>query len=97
MSLCLPIKRHLDADALKFTTFHGDNRAKKLEDLAGQDAVLTTYPTLLSDWKGRKLLQSLAWFRIVLDEGKKQWFHNVMLLLMRISWPPLAYFISLYL
>lgn len=31
--------------------------------------VLTTYGTLMADSRGRKLLQSIAWFRVVLDEG----------------------------
>jgi len=54
---------------LSITTFHGDKRTKRTNDLCDVDIVLTTYATLVADRKGRKLLQKIAWFRVVLDEG----------------------------
>lgn len=62
--------RHIKPDALKVACFHGDSRAKATEALIDHDIVLTTYRTLLLDWKGRQLLQNIRWFRVVLDEGK---------------------------
>jgi SNF2 family DNA or RNA helicase len=34
------------------------------------DMVLTTFATLVADFKRRKVLHNLEWFRVVLDEGK---------------------------
>lgn len=57
-------------DTLEIALFYGDGRAKVTEALLDHDVVLTTYRTLAFDWKGRRVLQTLEWFRIVLDEGK---------------------------
>ncbi|PTD03274.1 Helicase-like protein transcription factor [Fusarium culmorum] len=38
------------------------------------DIVLTTFATLVSDYKRRKVLQSVEWFRVVLDEA--HWIRN---------------------
>ncbi|EEU36130.1 uncharacterized protein NECHADRAFT_53012, partial [Fusarium vanettenii 77-13-4] len=62
-------RTHLKPGALKTAIFHGDDRAKATEELSNYDIVLTTYPTLLADSKGRRVLQDIAWFRIVLDEA----------------------------
>ncbi|KAL2672282.1 hypothetical protein Neosp_012984 [[Neocosmospora] mangrovei] len=51
------------------TEIENDDRAKATEELSDYDIVLTTYPTLLADSKGRRVLQDIAWFRIVLDEA----------------------------
>lgn len=40
------------------------------EQLLQYDVVLTTYHTILADWKGQKVLYDFFWFRIVLDEGE---------------------------
>jgi len=56
-------------------SFHGDRRAKSPEALNGVDVVLTTYATLAADWKKRRVLQSVAWFRVVLDEGKSPFYY----------------------
>ncbi|KAM6511298.1 hypothetical protein FALCPG4_016300 [Fusarium falciforme] len=63
------IEKHLKRGALRTAIFHGDDRAKTTQDLFKYDVVLTTYPTLLADYKGRRVLQDIAWFRIVLDEA----------------------------
>jgi SWI/SNF-related matrix-associated actin-dependent regulator of chromatin subfamily A3 len=61
--------RHLRPNTLKVALFHGDRRAKTTEALLDHDVVLTTYRTLAFDWKGRRTLQGVRWFRAVLDEG----------------------------
>ena len=66
----MPHWRHLRLDTLKVALFHGDSRAKTTEALVDHDVVLTTYRTLVFDWKGRRVLQAMEWFRVVLDEGK---------------------------
>ncbi|KAI8711490.1 hypothetical protein NCS52_01412700 [Fusarium sp. LHS14.1] len=63
------IEKHLKPGALRTAIFHGDDRAKATEELSNYDVVLTTYPTLLADSKGRRVLQDIVWFRIVLDEA----------------------------
>ncbi|QYS97699.1 hypothetical protein H0G86_004920 [Trichoderma simmonsii] len=55
--------------ALTVGHFHGDNRAKMSEQLLQYDVILTTYHTLVADWKGQKVLHDFFWFRIVLDEA----------------------------
>ncbi|KAF4998446.1 hypothetical protein FDECE_11787 [Fusarium decemcellulare] len=55
--------------ALTSIVFYGDQRTKAVKDLINFDIVLTTYATLLADSKGRRILQSLTWFRVVLDEA----------------------------
>ncbi|KAI1501128.1 SNF2 family N-terminal domain-containing protein [Biscogniauxia marginata] len=68
------IKKHLRPDILRLCIFHGDNRAKVVEDIIDNDVVLTTYHTLVSDCKSKSLLQRLMWFRVVLDEA--HWIRN---------------------
>ncbi|KAF5975670.1 hypothetical protein FBULB1_7246 [Fusarium bulbicola] len=50
-------------------TFHGDARPKKRELVLGHDLVLTTYHTLEKDNRGKGILNSIEWSRIVLDEA----------------------------
>lgn len=50
--------------------YHGGGTAVPGLDLARNDVVLTTYETVLSDIAKKGTLQSISWFRIVLDEGK---------------------------
>ncbi|KAI1114304.1 SNF2 family N-terminal domain-containing protein [Nemania sp. NC0429] len=68
------INRHLKAGLLDVSCFHGNSRTRVLNDLREKDIVLTTYHTLMSDGKARRLLQQLTWFRIVLDEA--HWIRN---------------------
>jgi hypothetical protein len=44
-------------------------RAKSFISLKDHDIVLTTYHTLVADWKKHRVLYQTAWFRVVLDEG----------------------------
>ena len=66
----MPYCRHLRSDTLRVALFHGDSRTKTTEALVDHDVVLTTYRTLALDKKGRRVLQEMGWFRVVLDEGK---------------------------
>lgn len=72
---------HLETGTLKYLIYHGDRR-KDSAHLGTYDLVLTTYGTLSAELKrgGRKstgntgVLQSVEWFRVVLDEGEsEQW------------------------
>ncbi|KAI0854499.1 SNF2 family N-terminal domain-containing protein [Xylaria cubensis] len=63
------IDKHLKPGILHVCAFHGSSRAKNVRDITDHDIVLTTYNTLVSDQKSRKLLQQIAWFRVVLDEA----------------------------
>ncbi|KAF4469014.1 DNA repair rad5, partial [Fusarium albosuccineum] len=63
------IEKHFGPGTLTTAVFHGDQRTKAIKGLTSFDIVLTTYATLLADYKGRKVLQNLTWFRVVLDEA----------------------------
>ncbi|KAH6895916.1 SNF2 family N-terminal domain-containing protein [Thelonectria olida] len=69
------IEIHL-GDAVKVDKYHGGKRKRKLEDLAKEDIVLTTYKTLATDFTSKKHSKSplhcMGWFRVVLDEA-----HNI--------------------
>lgn len=72
----LTIIRHFETGTLKYLIYHGDRR-KDSAHLGTYDIVLTTYGTLSAERKrgGRKItgntdaLQSVEWFRVILDEG----------------------------
>ncbi|KAI0022442.1 SNF2 family N-terminal domain-containing protein [Xylariomycetidae sp. FL0641] len=68
------INKHLRRGTLSVYIFHGSNRPKVLEVLLENDVVLTTYHTLVADWKAKRLLQDVVWFRVVLDEA--HWIRN---------------------
>lgn len=62
--------RHLDG-TLESTKYHGPNREKDAAFIANSDIVLTTYRTLAADFTAKKCpLHEIAWFRVVLDEGR---------------------------
>ncbi|TVY64496.1 DNA repair protein RAD5B [Fusarium oxysporum f. sp. cubense] len=63
------IDRRFQPQNFKTVTFHGDARPKKRELLLGHDLVLTTYHTLEKDNRGKGILNSIKWSRIVLDEA----------------------------
>jgi SWI/SNF-related matrix-associated actin-dependent regulator of chromatin subfamily A3 len=62
--------RHFRDGSLRVNTFHGESRSTQSTSLMNYDIVLTTFATLVSDCKRHKVLQSVEWFRVVLDEGK---------------------------
>ncbi|RKK93675.1 hypothetical protein BFJ71_g9469 [Fusarium oxysporum] len=68
------VSRHFRAGSLRVYTFHGDSRPTQPAALMNYDIVLTTFATLVSDCKRRKVLQNLEWFRVVLDEA--HWIRN---------------------
>lgn len=67
----------LSNQSLKVQEYHGGNRPRSVALLAGQDVVVTTYETLVSDMQGRSKkvkgdanpLARVKWWRIVLDES----------------------------
>jgi hypothetical protein len=61
---------HMKEDTLSYIVFHGDGRLKLPKCVTDHDLVLTTYATLVADCKGSEVLQKIAWFRVVLDEGE---------------------------
>ncbi|KAH7165443.1 SNF2 family N-terminal domain-containing protein [Dactylonectria macrodidyma] len=63
------IKRHFQPHILEVGNFYGLGRAKTTEALTKYDIVLTTYHTLAADWKGRRVLQTIKWLRVTLDEA----------------------------
>ncbi|KAF5566178.1 hypothetical protein FNAPI_1295 [Fusarium napiforme] len=63
------IDRRFQPQTFKTVTFHGDTRPKKRELLLDHDIVLTTYHTLETDNRGKGILSSINWSRIVLDEA----------------------------
>ncbi|KAF4493232.1 hypothetical protein FAGAP_10650 [Fusarium agapanthi] len=63
------IDSRFQPQTFKTVTFHGDARPKKRELVLGHDLVLTTYHTLEKDNRGKGILNSIEWSRIVLDEA----------------------------
>ncbi|KAJ4267107.1 hypothetical protein NW762_003205 [Fusarium torreyae] len=63
------LKDRFRPQALKTAIFHGNKRVKEGHSLLGNDVVLTTYHTLEKDNTGCKVLKSINWSRIVLDEA----------------------------
>ncbi|KAH8880582.1 hypothetical protein GQ53DRAFT_848822 [Thozetella sp. PMI_491] len=68
------IDRHFTSESLSILLFHGDTRARSADAFLDCNIVLTTYGTLNADWKGRRALQNICWFRVVLDEA--HWIRN---------------------
>ena len=64
------MRRHIEANALRVVRYHGQSKPKSLDELCNYDVILTTYGTVTAERrKGRKTLNSVKFFRIVLDEG----------------------------
>ncbi|KAK1851073.1 DNA repair protein rad5 [Colletotrichum chrysophilum] len=66
---------HFEPKAFEMKVFHGPSRPQGPDALKSANIVLTTYATIVSEGKGKKVLQRLSWFRIVLDEA--HWIRNV--------------------
>jgi SWI/SNF-related matrix-associated actin-dependent regulator of chromatin subfamily A3 len=57
-------------DALTMIKYHGTNRQTNVTKLCDADIIITTYHTLASDFTSSKhLLNSITWYRLVLDEA----------------------------
>ncbi|KAL2678983.1 hypothetical protein Neosp_009737 [[Neocosmospora] mangrovei] len=63
------IERRFRPQTLRTAIFHGNRRAKEGQLLLESDVVLTTYHTLEKDSSKAKILQSIKWTRVVLDEA----------------------------
>ncbi|QPC77978.1 hypothetical protein HYE68_008730 [Fusarium pseudograminearum] len=72
--LITPLQEHFVNGSLRIHDFHGDSRSTETTSLMNHDIVLTTFATLVSDCKRRKVLQNVEWFRVVLDEA--HWIRN---------------------
>lgn len=63
---------------MKYLVFHGRKRIKMAAELGSFDVVVTTYHTVLSEWRRNRDLQAgsgqsiynIQWRRVILDEGK---------------------------
>jgi SNF2 family DNA or RNA helicase len=59
---------------MKFHKYHGRQRQQDADLLFERDVVFSTYATLASEPdRGMGILNSVEWFRIVLDEGEEQY------------------------
>lgn len=69
------ISQHIQPGTLKCHVYHGCNRIKDIDKLAGFDLVITTYGSVASEFSKRSKkgkdtpLEEINWFRIVLDEA----------------------------
>ncbi|KAK4465272.1 putative SWI/SNF-related matrix-associated actin-dependent regulator of chromatin subfamily A member 3-like 1 [Cladorrhinum samala] len=70
------LKQHIRPGSITYYIYHGANRIKDVDQLAGFDLVITTYGSITSELNFRSKkkqgiypLEEIAWFRIVLDEA----------------------------
>ncbi|KAG2026680.1 hypothetical protein GB937_001466 [Aspergillus fischeri] len=66
------IKRHIQPGQVRYLVYHGPKRRETQQALSqNYDIVITTYDTLLSDWRAGSGLHSETWYRVALDEAHK--------------------------
>ena len=65
----LKTARHISCE-LKVHVYHGYGTGLDHDILAEQDIVFTTYETVASDVNQSNKLQTILWFRVILDEGE---------------------------
>ncbi|KAG5662611.1 hypothetical protein KAF25_005029 [Fusarium avenaceum] len=63
------IDQRFTPDAFRVAIFHGNARVKERSQLLDHDVVLTTYHTMEKDSSSNRVLSSIKWSRIVLDEA----------------------------
>ncbi|KAM0287863.1 hypothetical protein ACHAO9_007481 [Fusarium lateritium] len=63
------INQWFTPEAFRVATFHGHARVKERSSLLDHDIILTTYHTLERDSSSDRILDSIKWSRIVLDEA----------------------------
>ncbi|RMJ07766.1 hypothetical protein CDV36_012618 [Fusarium kuroshium] len=63
------VSRHFRDGSLRVLIFHGESRSTLPTAMKDHDIVLTTFATLVADFKRGKVLHNVEWFRVVLDEG----------------------------
>ena len=65
------IKLHVKPDTLNYYIYHGQHRSRDLQYLSSFDIVITTYNVVSTEYEGAKTstLESIEWFRVVLDEA----------------------------
>ncbi|KAK6855357.1 hypothetical protein PG995_008889 [Apiospora arundinis] len=64
------IYKHTFPGYLKYAKYHGPGRLENADSLYQSDIVLTTYATISSEIRrGKSMLGTIEWFRIVLDEA----------------------------
>lgn len=66
--------RHVQSQRLKLIRHHGKTRISSVQDAIHVDVVLTTYQTLVADWRrhsasGISPIYLTNWHRLILDEG----------------------------
>ena len=67
--------RHTLPQTINYHRYHGQNRQTEVSWAFTRDVVLTTFATIAADFcRGRRVLEKVHWFRIVLDEGMRHWF-----------------------
>ncbi|KAF7171655.1 hypothetical protein CNMCM6106_006055 [Aspergillus hiratsukae] len=66
------IKRHIQPGQVRYLVYHGPKR-RETQQAPSQnyDIVITTYHTLLEDWRAGSGLHSETWYRVALDEAHK--------------------------
>ena len=66
--------QHIEPNSLSCKLYYGANRHKDWHETANSDVVITTYNTVVIEWRDlnpwKKPLFLTKWYRLVLDEGQ---------------------------